>query len=91
MYTSISFKHRESRNGCLLQIYDGPPLGMTLIRRLSNKLTTKILKSLTGYQITDSQCGFRAFSFDVAHYFLNIPYNDYAYESEIIYQASQKV
>ena len=69
---------------------DGPPLGMTLMRRLSNKLTTNLLKIITGYQLTDSQCGFRAFSFDVAHYFLNIPYNDYAYESEIIYQASQK-
>ena len=69
---------------------DGPPLGMTLMRRLSKKLTTKIIKSITGYQITDSQCGFRAFSSDIAHFFLNIPYNDYTYESEIIYQASQK-
>ncbi len=68
---------------------NGPPLGMTLMRRLSNNLTTYILKYITGYQITDSQCGFRAISFDVARIFLNIPYNDYVYESETIYQASK--
>jgi glycosyltransferase involved in cell wall biosynthesis len=68
---------------------DGPPLGMTLMRRLSNKLTTNLLKIITGYQLTDSQCGFRAFSSDVAPFFLKIPYDDYAYESEIIYQASK--
>jgi hypothetical protein len=62
---------------------------MTLMRRLSNKLTTNLLKIITGYQLTDSQCGFRAFSSDVAPFFLKIPYDDYAYESEIIYQASK--
>jgi glycosyltransferase involved in cell wall biosynthesis len=65
--------------------------GMTIMRRLSNKLTTFILKSITGYQLTDSQSGFRAISSDIAHYFINIPYNDYVFESELIYQASKKV
>jgi hypothetical protein len=60
------------------------------MRRLSNKLTTINLKSITGYQVTDSQSGFRAISSDIAHYFINIPYNDYIYESELIYQASKK-
>ena len=53
-------------------------------------MTNKILKSIIGYQITDSQCGFKAFFSDIAHFFLNIPYNDYTYESEFIYQASKK-
>jgi len=69
---------------------NGTQPGMTIMRRLSNKLTTINLKSITGYQITDSQSGFRAISSDIAHYFINIPYNDYVYESELIYQASKK-
>ena len=69
---------------------NGNQPGMTIMRRLSNKLTTINLKSITGYQITDSQSGFRAISSDIAHYFINIPYNDYVYESELIYQASKK-
>lgn len=64
--------------------------GMSIMRRLSNKLTTINLKSITGYQVTDSQSGFRAISSDIAHYFINIPFNDYVYESELIYQASKK-
>ncbi len=64
--------------------------GMTPMRRLSNKLTTIILKSITGYHITDSQSGYRAISSDVAQFFINIPYDDYVYESEIIYRASKK-
>ncbi|MGA2677517.1 MAG: glycosyltransferase family 2 protein [Methanobacterium sp.] len=69
---------------------NGNQPGMTIMRRLSNKLTTINLKSITGYQVTDSQSGFRAISSDIAHYFINIPYNDYIYESELIYQASKK-
>lgn len=65
------------------------PPGMTLQRRISNRLTTDILKLVTGYRITDSQCGFRAIASDVAPVFLNIPYNDYIYESEMLYQASK--
>jgi glycosyltransferase involved in cell wall biosynthesis len=68
---------------------NGTQPGMTIMRRLSNKLTTINLKSITGYHITDSQSGFRALSSDVAQYFINIPYNDYVYESELIYQASK--
>ncbi len=67
---------------------EGPPQGMALQRRLSNKLTTNILKFTTGYRITDSQCGFRIFSKDAARVFLNIPYDGYEFESEMLYQAS---
>jgi glycosyltransferase involved in cell wall biosynthesis len=68
---------------------DGPPPGMAIQRKLSNKLTTSILRYVTGYHITDSQCGFRLISQNAARLFLNLPQNGYEYESEILYQASQ--
>lgn len=64
------------------------PQKMALQRRFSNNLTTDLLKYATGYHITDSQCGFRAFSPDAAAIFLKIPYDDYEFESEMLYQAS---
>lgn len=67
---------------------EGPPEGMAIQRRFSNKLTTNLLKFTTGYHITDSQCGFRIFSNDAARVFLDIPYDDYEFESEMLLQAS---
>lgn len=67
---------------------EGPPEGMALQRRFSNKLTTNLLKFTTGYHITDSQSGFRIFSQDAARVFLEIPYDDYEFESEMLFQAS---
>lgn len=67
---------------------EGPPQEMAIQRRFSNKLTTNLLKFATGYHITDSQCGFRIFSEDAARVFLDIPYDDYEFESEMLYQAS---
>ena len=64
------------------------PSDMPLQRRLSNRLTTHLMRSVTGYHITDSQCGFRVISRKAAPIFLNIPHNDYVYESEVLYQAS---
>ncbi len=66
----------------------GPPQGMAIQRKLSNHLTTSILRFITGYPITDSQCGFRIISEHVASIFLDLPQNGYEYESEILYQAS---
>lgn len=67
---------------------EGPPQGMAIQRRFSNKLTTYLLKLATGYHITDSQCGFRIFSKDAARVFLDISYDDYEFESEMLYQSS---
>jgi glycosyltransferase involved in cell wall biosynthesis len=64
------------------------PPGMPLQRRLSNKLTTKLIDLVTGYHITDSQSGFRALSPDSARFFLEVSYDDYVFESEVLYQAS---
>lgn len=67
---------------------EGPPQGMAFQRKLSNRLTTDILRYITGYRITDSQCGFRAISKEAALVFLNISYDGYEFESEMLYQAS---
>jgi len=48
---------------------DGAPEGMPLLRKLSNTLTTHFIRYMTGYQITDSQCGFRVISSNVVRFF----------------------
>lgn len=63
------------------------PHNMALQRRWSNRLTTALLNLVTGYHLTDSQCGFRAISPAAASVFINIPYDDYIFESETLYQA----
>lgn len=66
---------------------NGDPQNMPIQRRLSNKITTNLIRYVTGYQLTDSQSGFRAMSRDAARLFLDIKYDDYIYESEMIYKA----
>ncbi len=65
------------------------PENMPIQRRLSNGITTRIIRFVTGYHITDSQCGFRVISKKAAPFFVNISYNDYVYESEVLCRASQ--
>jgi glycosyltransferase involved in cell wall biosynthesis len=65
------------------------PENMPLQRRFSNKLTTKLIDYITGYHVTDSQSGFRAISRPSAELILEVPYNDYVFESEVIYVASK--
>ena len=67
---------------------EGTPQNMAFQRRFSNRLTTSLLKCTTGYHLTDSQSGFRVFSDKAGGVFLNIPYDDYEFESEMLYQAS---
>lgn len=67
----------------------GNPENMPLTRKVSNKVTTKLIKYATGYEITDSQSGFRALSKGCAKFFLDIKYDDYIYESEMIYKAAE--
>lgn len=68
---------------------EGTPSNMPIQRRLSNVITTRIIRFITGYKITDSQSGFRAISSNVARLFLDIGYDDYIYESEMLYRASK--
>lgn len=65
------------------------PRNMPVQRRLSNKITTNLIKYMTGYELTDSQSGFRVMSRDVAELLLDIKYDDYVYESEMLYKASK--
>lgn len=65
------------------------PKNMPLQRRLSNAITTILIRSVTNYRITDSQSGFRVISGTIAHLFQDIPYDDYVYESEVLYRASK--
>ncbi len=65
------------------------PQNMPLQRRLSNGLTTRLIRFVTGYHITDSQCGFRLISKKAAPFFIDISYNDYVYESEVLCKASE--
>lgn len=66
-----------------------PPQNMPLQRRLSNGITTHLIRFVTGYHITDSQCGFRVISKKAAPFFVDISYNDYVYESEVLCKASE--
>ncbi len=66
---------------------NGNPENMPVWRKLSNKITTGLIKFVTGYDLTDSQSGFRAISRNAAGLFLDIKYNDYVYESEMLYKA----
>ena len=68
---------------------NGNPENMPVWRKLSNKITTNLIKFVTGYNLTDSQSGFRAMSRDAAELFLDIKYDDYVYESEMLYKASE--
>lgn len=68
---------------------EGNPRNMPIQRRLSNKITTNLIRYVTGYNLTDSQNGFRALSRDVANLFVDITYDDYIYESEMFYRASK--
>lgn len=63
---------------------------MPVHRRFSNRLTTFLLRRATGYSITDSQSGFRAIASEHAGLLTDIPYNDYIYESEVIYEVSKQ-
>ncbi|NYB50995.1 MAG: glycosyltransferase family 2 protein [Methanobacteriaceae archaeon] len=68
---------------------DIPPKNMPWQRRLSNGITTRLIRFVTGYHITDSQCGFRVISKKAAAFFVDINYNDYVYESEVLCKASE--
>jgi glycosyltransferase involved in cell wall biosynthesis len=65
------------------------PHNMPLQRRISNGITTRLIRFVTGYHITDSQCGFRVISKKAAPFFIGISYNDYVYESEVLCKASE--
>lgn len=86
-----SFKSNMDGNELVIgsRFKNGIPENVPVWRKLSNKITTNIIKFATGYELTDSQSGFRAMSRNAAGLFLNIKYDDYIYESEMLYNASK--
>lgn len=62
---------------------------MPLHRRLSNKITSFLLSAKTGYDILDSQCGYRVYKTDILKSILTT-YRGFEAESEIIVNASTK-
>ncbi len=56
--------------------------GMPMIRRLSNFITTNILRVLFGVRVRDSQCGFRAYSRRAAEILLQVKGSGYEGETE---------
>jgi glycosyltransferase involved in cell wall biosynthesis len=86
-----SFISRMDNNELVIgsRFKKGNPENMPVWRKLSNKITTNLIKFVTGYRLTDSQSGFRAMSRNAAGLFLDIKYDDYVYESEMIYRAAK--
>lgn len=62
--------------------------GMPLQRRISNKITSKLLSMKTGQKIIDSQCGFRAYNLEVLNKVKTVK-NGYVAESEILIKAAK--
>ncbi|MBT8378620.1 MAG: glycosyltransferase family 2 protein [Ignavibacteria bacterium] len=62
---------------------------MPLQRRLSNKLTSRLLSLKTGQQILDSQCGFRGFNSFVIES-VKTTYSGFEAESEFLVLAAKK-
>ena len=56
--------------------------GMPIVRRLSNFITTGILRVLFGVRIRDSQCGFRAYRREAAELLLRVEGSGYEGETE---------
>lgn len=56
--------------------------GMPTVRRLSNFITTGILRVLFGVRIRDSQCGFRAYRREAAELLLQVEGSGYEGETE---------
>lgn len=57
-------------------------------KKLGNQILSKIMSFLTGFQLTDSQTGFRAFSREAALR-INL-FSDYTYTQETILEANEK-
>ncbi|RKY36261.1 MAG: hypothetical protein DRP78_04080 [Candidatus Omnitrophota bacterium] len=60
---------------------------MPLIRKFANISTSKIISFLIGYNIADTQCGFRLISRKVIEK-INLSTSNYETESEILFQAA---
>ncbi|MCP4649072.1 MAG: glycosyltransferase family 2 protein [PVC group bacterium] len=78
----------ESKAGIILGNRMQHPEGMPFVRRMTNKLTSSVVSSILGYEIPDSQCGFRLIKTDVLRK-LDLFTIKYDTETEILLEASR--
>jgi glycosyltransferase involved in cell wall biosynthesis len=77
--------HADIINGDRMQ----NPLGMPLIRRLTNGFMSWLISVACHQRITDTQCGFRLISIQVLKT-IEFQCNDFEIETEILIRASKK-
>ncbi len=78
----------QSNAGIIIGNRMSEPVGMPLIRRITNYLTSYIISKITSVNIPDSQCGFRLIKTEVLKK-LNLSTVKYETESEILIDAAR--
>ncbi|MFH1093908.1 MAG: glycosyltransferase family 2 protein [Candidatus Omnitrophota bacterium] len=79
---------KESKAGIIIGNRMQAPIGMPLVRKLTNHLTSYIISKVTSVNIPDSQCGFRLIKTEVLKK-LNLSTMKYETESEILIEAAK--
>lgn len=63
----------------------------TFVRKVASKTYIKVIQTVAGFKLSDSQCGFKAFKHDVAKkIFRNCQVNRFAFDLEVI-MIAQKI
>ena len=78
----------KSKAGIVIGNRMQAPVGMPLVRRITNLLTSYIISKVTSVKIPDSQCGFRLIKTEVLNK-LNLSTMKYDTESEILIEAAK--
>ncbi len=65
--------------------------GYTFIRKVASKCYMIVLRIVAGFKLSDSQCGFKAYTGDAAHaIFSEIETDGFAFDIEVLMTANQK-
>ncbi len=79
---------KKSKAGIIIGNRMQAPVGMPLVRRITNRLTSYVISKVTSTSIPDSQCGFRLIRTEVLKK-LNLSAMKYEIESEILIEAAK--
>ncbi|MCK4994999.1 MAG: glycosyltransferase family 2 protein [Candidatus Omnitrophica bacterium] len=79
---------KKSKAGIIIGNRMQSPVGMPLVRKITNYLTSYIISKLISVNIPDSQCGFRLIKTEVLKK-LNLSTMKYEIESEILIEAAK--
>lgn len=60
-YVATAFEMLEKNGGLVIGVRNLGSMHKTLSRKVSSRLSNGLIRSLIGWRITDSQCGFKAF------------------------------